>query len=277
MNRSNSRLLVAGTLALITIGIMILSVGGYFTPVRDFLSRPINAVQAWIALRVSVIHDTLTAPRDVASLQAEVSRLQSEVARLEQEIISLREQAAEAEILASLLNYARSQPESRSIAANVIGRDPSPFIRSVWIDRGSDSNLSQGMPVVTERGLVGRIAEVFPTASRVQLITDPEAAVNVTLQLARTDGVLVAEFNGELSVDLIDQNAEVTVGELVLTSGLGNNYPADIPVGQVINVRRRDYELFQQAGVQPSVDFDSLHIVLVITNFQPIPIELTAP
>lgn len=276
MNRSNSRLLVAGTLALITIGIIILSIGGYFTPVQDLLLRPISSVQKWIALRVSAIRDTLTAPRDVASLQAEVSRLQSEVARLEQEIIALREQAAQAEILASLLNYARSQPENRSIAANVIGRDTSPFIRSIWLDRGSDAGLGQGMPVVTERGLVGRIAEVFPTASRVQLITDPESAVNVTLQLARTDGVLVAEYNGELSVDLIDQNAEVAVGELVLTSGLGN-YPADIPIGQIINVRRRDYELFQQAGIQSSVDFESLNIVLVITNFQPIPIELNTP
>jgi rod shape-determining protein MreC len=276
MNRSNSRFLVAGTLALITIGIMILNIGGFISPVQDLLLRPISSVQEWIALRVSAIRDTLTAPRDVASLQAEVSRLQSEVARLEQEIIVLREQAAEAEILASLLNYARSQPENRSIAANVIGRDTSPFIRSIWLDRGSDSNLSQGMPVVTERGLVGRIAEVFPTASRVQLITDPESAVNVTLQLARTDGVLVAEFNGELSVDLIDQNAEVTVGELVLTSGLGN-FPADIPVGQIISVRRRDYELFQEASVQASVDFEDLDIVLVITNFQPIPVELTSP
>ncbi len=276
MNRSNSRLLVAGTLALITIGIMVLSIGGFITPVHDMLLRPISSVQEWIALRVSAIHDTLTAPRDVASLQAEIARLQSEVARLEQEIIVLREQATEAEILASLLNYARSQPENRSIAANVIGRDTSPFIRSIWLDRGSDSNLSKGMPVVTERGLVGRIAEVFPTASRVQLITDPESAVNVTLQLARTDGVLVAEFNGELSVDMIDQNAEVTVGELVLTSGLGN-FPADIPVGQIINIRRRDYELFQEASVQASVDFEALNIVLVITNFQPIPVELTSP
>ncbi len=276
MNRSNSRLLVAGTLALLTIGIMILSIGGFIKPVQDVLLRPISSVQEWIALRVSAIRDTLTAPRDVASLQAEVSRLQSEVARLEQEIIVLREQTAEAEILASLLNYARSQPENRSIAANVIGRDTSPFIRSIWLDRGSDSNLSRGMPVVTERGLVGRIIEVFPTASRVQLITDPESAVNVTLQLARTDGVLVAEFNGELSVDLIDQNAEVTVGELVLTSGLGN-FPADIPIGQIINVRRRDYELFQEAGVQASVDFEALDIVLIITNFQPIPVELTSP
>jgi rod shape-determining protein MreC len=276
MNRSNSRLLVAGTLALITVGIMVLSIGGFITPVQETLLRPINSIQQWIALRVSAIRDTLTAPRDVASLQAEVARLQSEVSRLEQEIIMLREQAAEAEILASLLNYARSQPDNRSIAANVIGRDTSPFIRSIWLNRGSDSNLSQGMPVVTERGLVGRIAEVFPTASRVQLITDPESAVNVTLQLARTDGVLVAEYNGELFVDLIDQNADVTVGELVLTSGLGN-YPADIPIGQIINVRRRDYELFQQAGVQPSVDFESLNIVLVITNFQPIPVELISP
>ncbi len=276
MNRSNSRLLVAGTLALLTIGIMILSIGGFIKPVQDVLLRPISSVQEWIALRVSAIRDTLTAPRDVASLQAEVSRLQSEVARLEQEIIVLREQTAEAEILASLLNYARSQPENRSIAANVIGRDTSPFIRSIWLDRGSDSNLSRGMPVVTERGLVGRIIEVFPTASRVQLITDPESAVNVTLQLARTDGVLVAEFNGELSVDLIDQNAEVTVGELVLTSGLGN-FPADIPIGQIINVRRRDYELFQEEGVQSSVDYEALDIVLIITNFQPIPVELTSP
>ncbi len=276
MNRSNSRLLVAGTLALFTIGIIVLSIGGFITPVQDVLLRPISSVQEWIALRVSAIRDTLTAPRDVASLQAEVARLQSEVARLEQEIIVLREQATEAEILASLLNYARSQPENRSIAANVIGRDTSPFIRSIWLDRGSDSNLSQGMPVVTERGLVGRIAEVFPTASRVQLITDPESAVNVTLQLARTDGVLVAEFNGELSVDMIDQNAEVAVGELVLTSGLGN-FPADIPVGQIINIRRRDYELFQEARAQASVDFEALDIVLVITNFQPIPVELTSP
>ncbi|NIS82155.1 MAG: rod shape-determining protein MreC [Anaerolineales bacterium] len=277
MNKSNTRLLVAGTLTLITIGLMVLSLSGFLTPIQDVILRPISSIQAWIALRVAAIRDVLTSPRDVASLQAEVARLEAEVARLQQEIISLREQAAEAEVLAALLDYARSQPQSRSIAANVIGQDVSPFLRSIWIGRGSDSNLSKGMPVVTERGLIGRIVEVRPTISRVQLITDPEAVVNVKLQLARAEGVLTADFTGDLLVDLIDQSAEVSVGELVLTSGLGGKYPADIPVGQVLNVTRLDFQLFQQANVQPSVDFDALQIVLVITNFRPIPLEPSTP
>ena len=84
-------------------------------------------------------------------------------------------------------------------------------------------------------------------------------------------------MNGELWVDLIDQTVTVTQGELVLTSGLGGKYPTDIPIGQILNVRRRDYELFQQAVIQPSVDFDDIDIVLIITNFRPLPLEHIAP
>ena len=80
--------------------------------------------------------------------------------------------------------------------------------------------------------------------------------------------LLVAQPNGELWVELIDQNAEIELGELVLTSGLGGTFPTDIPIGEVVSVRRRDFELFQRAVIQPTVDFDSLEIVLLITNFQ---------
>jgi rod shape-determining protein MreC len=277
MNRSFSRTLIAAALILLSAGLLILSLSGYLTPLQGLILRPISGVQSWISQRTVAVRDLLTSPRDVTALREENSRLTAEVARLQQEIISLREQAAEADVLAALLNYAREQPENRSMAVNVIGRDISPFLRSIWIGRGSDAGLAQGMPVVTERGLVGRIVEVFPTIARVQLITDPEAAVNLRLQLARANGILAAQLNGELWIDLIDQNAEITQGELALTSGLGGKYPADIPVGQVISVRRRDYELFQQAVIQPSVNFDELEIVLVITNFRPLPLESTAP
>ncbi len=77
--------------------------------------------------------------------------------------------------------------------------------------------------------------------------------------------------------NLIDQESEVSIGELVLTSGLGGSYPAGIPVGQVISVRKRDFELFQQAVIQPSVDFDELVLVLVITNFRPLPFDRGGP
>ena len=97
------------------------------------------------------------------------------------------------------------------------------------------------------------------------------------LQTSRADGALRAQVNGELWVDLIDQAAEVASGELVLTSGLGGTYPPQVPVGSVLTVRQRDFELFQQAVIQPSVDFEALEIVLVITNFQPLLLEPGIP
>lgn len=277
MKRSTSRTFIAVTLILVAAGLLTLSLGGYLTPIQSLILRPISSIQSWVALRVAAIRDFLTSPRDVASLREEISGLEGEVARLQQEIIALREQAAEAEILAALLDYARAKPESSYKAARVIGRDVSPFLRSLIIDVGSDAGISRGMPVVTRRGLVGRIIEVFPSVARIQLITDPEASVNVQLQLSRADGVLAAQLNGELWVGLIDQSATITQGELVITSGLGGKYPAEIPIGQVISIHRRDYELFQQAVIQSSVDFSDIDIVLVITNFRPLPVEQPLP
>lgn len=274
MNRSNSRLLIAATLVLIATGLLVLNISGFLQPIQSLVLRPLTAVQEWIALRYTAIRDVLTSPRDVALLREEIGRLELEVAQLQQEVITLREQAAEAAVLSALLNYARAQPQSSYLAASVIGRDVSPFLQSIWLGRGSDAGISKGMPVVTERGLVGRVAEVFATVSRVQLITDPDAAVNVQLQVSRAEGILTAELNGELTVGLIDQNAEVSLGELVLTSGLGGKYPSDIPIGQVLSVRRRDYELFQQATIQSTVEFETLDIVLVITNFRPLPLGI---
>ena len=277
MRRLPPRVIIVSILLMIALGLLILNLSGFLQPVQSILARPIISVQTWFALRFSALRDVLASPRDMATLRGEVNRLEAENALLQQEIIALREQAAEADVLAALLNYARSQPQSRYLATNVIGRDVSPFIRSILIGGGSDAGISKGMPIVTSRGLVGRVVEVFATYSRVQLITDPENAVNVKFQESRTEGVLTAQLNGELVVDLIDLNAELSQGELVLTSGLGGKYPADIPVGRILSIHHRDYNLFHQATVQSSVEFDQLDIVLVITNFRPLIFEQPNP
>lgn len=277
MRRTSPRAIFAGTLILITIALLVLQLSGYLTPVTNIFMRPITAIQSWFATRYVAVRDLLASPRDMAAMREEINRLQAENALLQQEIIALREQASEAEVLAALLDYARSQPGSRYLASNVIGRDISPFIRSILIGKGSDDGITVGMPVVTAQGLVGRVEEVFATYSRVQLITDPESAVNVKFQQARTEGILSARLNGEIYVDLIDLNAELTEGELVLTSGLGGKYPPDIPVGSVTSIRRRDFDLFQEATIQSSVTFDQLSLVLIITNFEPLILENPTP
>ncbi len=273
----SSRIFYAASLILIATGLLALSLGGFLDSLQDFALRPISAVQSWTSLRFASIRDLTTSPRDIASLRSRNAELEAETARLKEQVVSLQEQLAETKILAVLVNYARNQPENRYMAADVIGSDTSPFLRSIWIGRGSDDGLAHGMPVVTENGLVGRIVEVRATMSRIELIIDPEMAVNVRLQNCRAEGILSAQIDGEIWVDLIPQDKEITPGELVLTSGMGGNYPTDIPIGKVINIRKRDYEIFQQAVIEPFVDFNKLEIVLVITNFRPLPETVGSP
>lgn len=272
LSQFSSKSLLASALVLLAGAIFILNIGGYLGPARDAILQPVVIAQDWVSQRYFTVRDLVTSPRDVATLQTQINELEGENAALRDQIISLQEQAAEVEILSALLNYARTRPESRYLSANVVGLDPSPFVRSVNIGAGSDRGVLHGMPVLTDEGLVGRVTEVTAGTSRVQLITDPASAVNVLLQGSRADGLLVAQPNGELWVELIDQNASLEPGELVLTSGLGGTFPADIPVGHVVSVRRRDFELFQRAVIQPTVNFDELEILLLVINFQPLEI-----
>lgn len=270
LSQFSSKALLASALVLLAGAVLILNLGGYLRPARDLILPPLAAAQDWVSQRYFTIRDLVTSPRDVAALQARIGELEAENAQLQDQIISLQEQAAEAEVLAALLNYARTRPESRYLSTNVIGLDPSPFVRSINIGAGSDRGVLHGMPVVTDEGLVGRVTEVTANTAQVQLITDPASAVNVQLQGSRADGLLAAQPNGDLWVELIGQNADVEPGELVLTSGLGGAFPADIPVGHVVSLRRRDFELFQRAVIQPTVNFDELEIVLLVTSFQPL-------
>jgi rod shape-determining protein MreC len=171
------------------------------------------------------------------------------------------------------VDFARANPVYSYKAAAVIGRDPSPFLRYVVINIGSNSGILPGMPVVTEKGLVGRVDAVIGEAARVELVTDSGSAVNVRLPSSGTEAMLVGSITGDLSLDMIPQDASVQVGDVVLTSGLGGGYPPNLLVGQVVGVRKLESELFQQASIQPNVDYNRLEFVLVIVNFKPVDIS----
>lgn len=262
---------------LIVGGILILAFGGYLGNASRGLSSSLVGAQTWLATRFTAIQDFLAAPRDIATLRQRNAELESEVSRLQGQVIELQQRVRETEILAALVDFSRANPESTYKGAAVIGQDPSPFLHYIIINRGSNDGILRGMPVVTNQGLIGRVDAVVADAARVQLITDPGSAINVRLQNAETDAVLVGSVTGDLSLDMISQDATVEAGDVVLTSGLGGGYPPDLIVGQVLNVRKLDVELFQHAALQPAVDFARLEIVLVITNFRPVDVEPLTP
>ena len=264
-------------LAILIIGIILLALGGYLTPISRIAFSPFISAQTWLASRYLAIRDFMTAPRDVVRLAQQNEQLEAEVSRLQAQIIELQQENSELEVLSALLDFARSHSENEYITAAVIGRDISPFLHYVIINRGSDDGLRRGMPVVSSQGLVGRVAAVTADGARVQLITDPDTAINVRIQPSGAEGLLEGSITGDITIGAIPQDANINNGDLVLTSGLGGNYPPDMLIGQISGVRQRPVELFQTASVEPVVDFSQLEIVLVIVNFRPVNIAPLIP
>jgi rod shape-determining protein MreC len=272
MKSSFPRSLQTVVIILVVVGLVTLALGGYFSPVTNWFSRLTVDAQTWVSERYMAVVDFLTVPRNVASLQQSNTELEAEVARLQTQVIDLQQQVTETNILSALVDFARANPEYSYKAASVIGRDPSPFLRYVIINVGSNEGVLPGMPVVTDKGLVGRVDAVIAEAARVQLVTDAASAVDVRLQASNTEAMLEGSVTGELSLNMISQDAVIQAGDVVLTSGLGGTYPPNLLVGQVVSIRKLQSELFQQAAIQPNVDFTRLQFVLVITNFNPVDI-----
>lgn len=256
---------------------MALALGGYFSGASSAFSGSLINFQTWLSTRFTALQEFFTAPQDVVALRQQNVELENEVSELQSQVIQLQQQVGETQVLAALVDFSRARPENTYKAAAVIGRDPSPFLHYVIINRGSNDGILRGMPVVTDQGLVGRVDAVIADAARVQLITDPASNINVRLQNAEEDASLIGSVTGDVILELIPQDASIETGDLVLTSGLGGGYPSDLIVGQVVNIRSRDYDLFQQATVQPVVDFNRLQIVLVIVNFKPVDISPLLP
>ena len=267
--------IIAGVV--VVVGILLLALGGILRPVIGIAMDPFIAAQRWISDRVTNVVDFFTLPRDVTNLLQRNVALENEISSLQSQVIQLEGQLNEAKVLYALLDFARARPQNQYLASAVIGRDPSPFLHYIIIDHGSDDGIRYGMPVVTQQGLVGRVDAVTASASRVQLITDPGSVINVRMQSLKREAQLTGSITGDVNLVSIPQDAAVATGEILLTSGLGGNYPADVLIGQVASVTKKENELFQTASVQPIVDFSSLRAVLIITNFKSIDISALIP
>ncbi len=262
---------------LVVAGVLFLAISGYLTPVFSFSVSPLISAQSWLSQRYLAFSDFFNSPRDMATLRAQNAQLEIEVAMLQSEIVALQENLAQSDILYTLLDFARTNPEHEYVAATVIGREISPFLQYIIIDKGSNDGLRHGMPVVTQQGLVGRIDALISDAARIQLITDANSTVNVKLQTAGVEGLVRGSVTGEITLDMVPVDTDAQIGDILMTSGLGGTYPPNIFVGQVLTMQSKQNVLFQTGSVQPVVDFSNLSAVLVITNFDSVDISPLVP
>ena len=281
MKRLPARPLSLLVLIALTIVGMILNETGQLESLKGLTLRLTTPLQVRLATLTSGLSDLTQAAQDLRELRQRNEELEAENARLTIENVRLAEDRAENERLRALLNFTQVNPDydykGAEVRARVIGRDPSNFQCYLIVNVGSEQGIAHRMPVVTDRGLVGRISEVGPNWSKVLLIIDPSSLVNALIQTTRATGLVRGQIGGDLLMDMIPQKDTVNKGDIVLTSGRGSNFPKGLVIGQVVEVHQRDIEMFQRAIVRPTVDFDHLEDVLIITNFQPLSVETPEP
>ena len=201
------------------------------------------------------------------SLESENQRLSGEVARLQRDLVRLQGVEDELGRLSRLTGYERPTP-GQGLVADVIYVDDASWLRTLVIYTGSSSaRLNQ--PVVTAEGLVGRVVVAAGHYAKVQMVTDRSAAVSAMLRRTRRKGVAQGRGGEEgLALRYVPRQADVAVGDTVVTAGLDGVFPRGIPIGVVAAVGEAD-GLFRQVDVVPAVDFSLLDQVFVLNQTHP--------
>jgi rod shape-determining protein MreC len=169
-------------------------------------------------------------------IKDENKRLKSENGRLKLENQFLRTELSTADRARALSQFQQRSP-SRTLPARIIGNTTGSNSRVVYVDRGSNSGVQRGMGVITPDGIVGKVIDVFPTASQVQLMTDATFGAGVISQKNRVHGVLKGRGEPTCIIEGVQNEEKVDPGEWFFTSGEDRVFPKGLPVGQVSVVR----------------------------------------
>lgn len=227
------------------------------------------AVEAFEPFERSVhwtVNKTTGTWRNFAGLwgaQKQNQALRAELAAARAHALELSEKAAEADRLRALLDF-KNQLSFQTVAAEVIASSPGERSKAVYIGKGLDFGLGTDLAVITPMGIVGKIIAVFPHSAQVLLITDASSGVGCVLEKSRVEGVLKGTGQNLTHLLYVMNDRDVSVGELVLTSGLDQIYPQGLPVGTV--TRATPGNIYKDIVVTPAAQLDRLETVLVVTK-----------
>jgi rod shape-determining protein MreC len=216
MSRERFQGLIPLFLILLALAGFVLHRAGLWLPVEGLLSRITTPLQEGTSLVQVRLGELTRAARDLRDLRERNRELEAENARLLLENVRYRELEGEAALLRDLLNFARANPflevQGAHVVGRVISRDPSNLQRYITLDVGREEGIARNMPVVTDRGLVGRISDVGDGWSRALLIIDQSSLVNALAQSTRASGLVQGQPDGTLVLHEVLQSDSLTLG-----------------------------------------------------------------
>ena len=167
--------------------------------------------------------------------------------------------------LRRLLAFQTESP-SRLVPAEIIAKDPAPWVKSVTIDKGMSEGVVEGLPVVVPEGVVGVVTSASAHYAGVLLIIDPKSSVDALLQNSRVRGIVRGRSTDRLILDYVQRKHKILEGAVVISSGLDGVFPKGLRVGRVHDVTPKNTGIFQEVVVVPAVDFETLEELLVVLD-----------
>ncbi|MHB8764258.1 MAG: rod shape-determining protein MreC [Deferrisomatales bacterium] len=258
--------LVGVALALVALGVLSSGRGS------GHLGRSVGLVGAPLQALVRAGADGLGSVVDhyllLVGARREAERLGREVADLKQALLAVEEVALENRRLKSLLEFKESTA-LRLVPARVVGHSASAWFRTVLLDKGTADGVVPDSPVTTPAGVIGRVYEAGPNASRVLLLTDPNSAIDAVVQRTRAQVMVEGRLGTTCRLLYLARGDDAALGDRVVTSGLGDVFPKGLLLGEISRVELAPGDVFQRAELTPSADFSRLEEVFVVLRDEP--------
>lgn len=267
---SSFKVLIITVVVLLGLIIYTASAGGsLIASVLGFVSTPMQSVATDITGNVTEFLDLDGFTKD--ELKGLVSALQEENSALQDKLIDYTQTKQENERLKVQLHISEQAPETEMRSAAVIGRDPNDPFSGFSIGIGTLSGVSEGDPVITDRGLVGIVTQAYATTSKVDCLLSEDvkvAAVSIDKQESGIIGCnITMAGSGLLRLSVLPGNTAIAEGDIITTSGAGGVYPANLKIGTVQSVEKSETDVSKYAVVQPFEDLASVKEVQVIISF----------
>lgn len=261
----NKAFLIFVILIVITIFIMTIDYHGesYLEWVEGLVLKTLSPMNRGISIFSNSIKNYIRAIAEFKEVEEKNKILIEETKILLQENAILKEKLISYDRLKKLLEL-RESFSFQMIPALVISREPGNWFNSIIIDKGTKDGVQKNMAIATYSGLVGKVVSVDHHSSKVLLILDQRSAVGSMIQRSRDIGVLKGSEKNYCYMEYLSRDADIKIGDLVITSGLGSVFPKGITIGKVIEIKKDSHALFQEVLINPRVDFTKLEEVFVV-------------
>ena len=260
------RLLLLGGAVALCLLLLTVQTRNHSSAAGDLLAYVTTPIQTVLAKGHRVTLGVWSSYVEWKNVRNENARLREENRRLRVSSLQVDEIANENRRLRGLLDLQERLPLT-TVSGEIIAREWGGWVRSLTVNRGRGDRVARLTAVITPDGLLGRVVDVRPGASIVQVLTDPASTVGAHVMRTRTPGIVEGESRGTMRFKYMARDgAGIDVGDLVVTSGQGGVFPRGVPMGKVTAIDNRGSALFHYATIEPLVDYSRVDEVLLLTD-----------